>query len=409
MSGMMRVASLERLVAFLALGVIFPAANLAPSARLICFVRAQAAQVPNPDLFRNATLEVVAQDTGLPLAGATVFVHGTGVQSYTWEGVTDDQGRYTVVPPSEATRRFDVIIVSDEYARGLVSTVGHRATVVVKLRRGEMMGGVVQDDQGRPIAGARVFPFAFSAAWPEIEESPNSDRVLATTDAQGQWRSDALPVGIQPDTKIRVRVTHAEYVPTTSVVMASALRDGSSVQVMKPGVSVSGTVVSPFGRPVSGAIVQVVVSPLREGGQLRLTTDRNGEFHSSHCINPKSSGLLIVVRAPGLAWAVHDVAMAPRIPPQMIRMSRRRPLEGRVLDDRGRPVPGAMVASARREFGGLLGWETKTDAAGRFVWYDAPPARTIYLDAQKPGLPIGSQAVKLPESSEVRIILRRNR
>jgi hypothetical protein len=279
----------------------------------------------------------------------------------------------------------------------------------VKLERSEAIGGIVRDVRGRPIEGARVFPlvYDFSPVWPEIEVSPNSGRAVATTDAQGRWRSDALPVGIAADARIRVRVTHPDHFTREPWITAREARGFSSVQVMRPGVSISGTVLSPFGRPVAGATVAIAMAPW-DGTALRLETGRDGRFRTGRCLNPWSPALVLVVQAPGLAWGVHHVAMAPEIPPQVIRLSRRRPLEGRVVDGERRPVARALVTSNWKAFGGLLGWEALTDADGRFVWYDAPIIGYLSLEVFKLTFPPTGQTIARPGPGEVTITLDRD-
>ncbi len=352
---------------------------------------------------------VVDRDSNSPLPGATVWVRGTGGPISTWEATTDDQGRYTIVPPSEATRWFDVLIAPPAgYVPAPVATTAnpHSPPFTVRLQRAESIGGIVRDARGRPIEGARVLPmfYRFTAVWPEIEASPNSGRAFATTDSQGRWRAEALPVGTPPDATLRIRVTHPDHATVESPVTAWAARASSVVQVMRPGASVSGTVLSPFGRPVREAAVAIAASPW-DGTALRLMTDQDGRFSSRRCLDPKSPGLVLLVQAWGLAWAVHHVAMAPEIPEQVIRLSRRRPLEGRVSDAQGRPVEGAVVTSSREVFGGLLGWEAKTDAYGRFIWYDAPTTGKVYLDVFKRAFPPTSRAIVRPEADVVTITL----
>jgi hypothetical protein len=97
--------------------------------------------------------------------------------------------------------------------------------------------------------------------------------------------------------------------------------------------------------------------------------------------------------------------MAPEIPQQVIQLSRRRPLEGRVSDAQGRPVEGALITSSREILGGLLGWETKTDAIGRFIWYDAPTTGKVYLDVLKPAFLPTSRGIARPEADVVTITL----
>ena len=171
----------------------------------------------------------------------------------------------------------------------------------------------------------------------EIYASPNSERVIATTDEKGRWRSDALPAGMPAEAQFGVLVTHPDHITVASLSTAQEARAFSSLQVMKPGVSISGTVLSPFGRPVRDATVVVARAPW-DTEFLRLKTDKNGQFRSAHCFDSDRTELVMLVQATGLAWSVHHVAMKREIPPQVIRLTRRRPLEGRVVDAKGQPV-----------------------------------------------------------------------
>ena len=260
---------------------------------------------------------------------ATVFIRGKWGRTYTWEGATDEQGRGT-----ESFRRVNrpcgSMSLSPPSAtrRGYVSTVSSAAPIAVKLKRAESIGGIVQDEQGRPIVAARVFPrvLRFAKVWPEIEASSNSGSVIATTNAEGRWRSNSLPVGTDSDAEIRVRVTHPDYPVAVWRTSARQARASRSVQVMRSGGSISGKVLSPFGRPVGRATV-VVVPPPWDSQYLRLTTDEDGRFRSGRCLRPEWGTVVLLVQASGLAWAVHEVAVTPEMPPQVIRLTRRRPLE----------------------------------------------------------------------------------
>ena len=131
------------------------------------------------------------------------------------------------------------------------------------LHRAEAIGGVVRDLEGRPIDGARVtLNSALFAVdlWPEIYASPNSERVIATTDERVlavRRTAGRDACGAQ----FGVLVTHPDHITVASLSTAQESRAFSSVQVMKPGVSISGTVLSPFGRPVRDATVVVARCP----------------------------------------------------------------------------------------------------------------------------------------------------
>ena len=266
----------------------------------------------------------------------------------------------------------------------------------------------MRDELGRPIEGARVFPKTSRGArlWPEIYASPNSGLAIATTDDHGRWRSEALPAGEPPLGQLWVLVTHPDHAGGVFRTTARDARISTSFEVMKAGLSISGNILSPFGRPVQEASV-VVAAPAWDGTIFRLTTDKEGRFRSGRCIDPAWHSLTVVVQASGLAWVVHPVAVTPEIPPQVIRLTRRRPLEGRVVDALGQTVAGAFVSTNRTSDGGLIEWQAETDVNGRFVWYDAPIAGKFYLDVFKPKFRVVTEAIDRPEEGEVTITLRR--
>ncbi len=359
-------------------------------------------------------LTVVTKGSHTPVPGATVWVRTAGGRVHSWEGMTDDEGRYAVVPPGKAAHSFDITVACAGYVlSGVRSSVGV-TDYTLELEPAETIGGTVRDQQGRPIEGARVFSTTYPAAYlsPEVYHSRNSGLAIATTDAQGRWRSNAVPVDARPDARVRVMVIHSDHIMGEFSATVAKTRAFESEQVMKSGLSISGTVLSPFGRPVPRAAVVVGVQPwagLRpwEGMYFRLSTDRNGQFRTGHCIDPSQKKTVLIVQASGLAWAAREIPVVPIAPPQpqIIRLTQRRPIEGRVVDSNGRPVEGAVVASSEYAFNGLLCWDAETDGKGHFVWYEAPTDVKILLNVFKPPFrPARGRAVD-PGSREITITM----
>src|SRR5262249_32602198 len=97
-------------------------------------------------------------------------------------------------------------------------------------------------------------------------------------------------------------------------------------------------------------------------------TEGNGRFR----FDALSAGAKrLVARKPGdtsLGWALHDVTLDPLVPtePVTLVLPRAVPLAGRVRDEAGLPVPGAIVENWSSSFP----WEnpaSTTDAEGRFA------------------------------------------
>ncbi len=135
-----------------------------------------------------------------------------------------------------------------------------------KLKKGTMIGGFVKDEDGKPIAGAKI------AVSCEVLNENEGRRTLVTrwlaeedgvrvTDAQGKWILDNVPEG--DNLRISLSIQHPDYVSDLTwggmqdlqnVTLAS-LRQQTGTIVMYRGISLSGTVTDPEGKPVAGAVV----------------------------------------------------------------------------------------------------------------------------------------------------------
>ena len=179
--------------------------------------------------------------------------------------------------------------------------------------------------------------------------------------------------------------THPDRIALTQPVTVDALRASATVAVLKTGRSVSGTVTSPTGRLVAGATV-VVLNRHGAGEFQRLRTDAGGRFRHRAVHRPdlgRAHGCRC--RPTASPRPCGGSANTPEIPPQVVRLSPRKPMRGRVVDAQGRPVAGRdRLAEPGVGFNGDLDWEAETDADGRFEWFEAPASGTVLLDVVKP-------------------------
>ena len=110
-----------------------------PDAAVGAFAARAGAQQPpqkeGPKAGKAVTLEVVDAADLSALPGAVVWVRGRGGLTHTWEGTTDDQGQYVVVPPDEATRRFDILVARPGYVPGHLSVISGMPNFRLSLDR----------------------------------------------------------------------------------------------------------------------------------------------------------------------------------------------------------------------------------------------------------------------------------
>ena len=349
--------------------------------------RPGAVEAPKPA--HTLKLEVVSGADDTPVPGASAWVEVGTSRPRVSRGKTDDEGRYTIALPGGASSYLRVVVAHPGFAPIELRWDGQEPipeSYTVALDRGVPIGGTVRDEQGRPIAGARVY-LKIGAIPPlgKPERYPDSGSEVtdAVTDAQGRWRSEALPDSAGPGVRLDLVTTHPDHVGLKQPVSAEALRTFAATGVMKTGRTLSGTILGPTGRPVAGATVTIQSRSDRTMLR-RIQSDRDGRFRTGPFIDPAWSEFTMVVEAEGSASSAQLLLVAPEIAPQSIRLSPRRPLHGRVVDAQGRPIPGAVVKSAT-EFGFAgLDWGAETDADGRFTWYEAPATGTYMLNILKP-------------------------
>jgi beta-lactamase regulating signal transducer with metallopeptidase domain/protocatechuate 3,4-dioxygenase beta subunit/peroxiredoxin len=333
-------------------------------------------------------LQVVAADTGRPVPDADVRV---------WIALrdewrkTDTNGRLDIVySTGPADRHFSVDAWGDGRAMQRHNWGGDPQKPIpdgdtIKLQPGESLGGVVQDEDGRPIRGAIVY------LWSHNYKKKDPHELLfdlrAISGPNGRWRTSGAPE--TTGELLGFHVVHADYLSsrdyTTKEIIPKIadLRAGKAVTVMKKGVPIEGRVVDAEGRPVAGALV--LSSDRRydlytEVDEFAVNTDDNGHFRTGQV---SAGDWYLLARAKGHAPGEASVRIGKAVPQVQIALERPCTFQGRVLDPAGRPVPGAFVNIDTWRGYRFLGVFLYSDADGCFRWDDAPDdVLTINVDSR---------------------------
>jgi uncharacterized GH25 family protein len=271
---------------------------------------------------------------------------------------------------------------------------GSVPTVTMELGPGQPIGGLVKDERGRPIEGAEI-----TVAFHDWTRSPDEDLlepqrisaddpspyVRVRTDAEGRWRCSSLPADPGPNSALRLRVEHPDYVSDTGgfqrQLSLRTARAMTGVLPMKSGVSVSGLVRDTKGNPVSGARVALAYSNHPQDW-LGTRTDARGRFVFVHADDhPPSRRWVVEVEAAGFAPAYKVTSPQSELPPVELSLSPGRPFYGRVVDRRGQPVAGVVLRAGLDDLD-HLSWRAVSDAEGRFVWRDAPQEGKLRFELQ---------------------------
>ena len=152
-----------------------------------------------------------------------------------------------------------------------------------RLKRGTVIGGIVRDQAGQPIKGVKVRSRSSAGASRTVAPAPTCgwprERDAPTTDAEGRWTLDNVPAG--DDVKVQLKLSHPDYISDPNWgtlqeeqgVAMQALRARTATITMQGGLSATGTVTDPEGKPVAGAVVVRGEHPYWEWGSQEVRTD----------------------------------------------------------------------------------------------------------------------------------------
>ncbi len=328
---------------------------------------------------RTVFFRVVDREAKQPVPGVTLKVWIDGKMAR--QQVTDESGRMVIALPEKEperltiTARKDGLVPMRVYLRHFAAKETEiPRSYTLAMERGTSIGGIVRDEEGRPIEGVAVSLYEDG---PEDRgrEALDFDGITARTDAQGRWHLDFIPAGLDLG-HLHFTFAHPDFVSwidasnNQSILSPEQLRSRSGVVVLRKGLPVTGRVLDRDGRPIAGASVRLG-DPFRHvtAWVTTIKTDAKGRFRIGNTALREAP---LSVQAAGYAPELVPVKVQPDLPPVEFRLGPGRTIRGRVIDDRGRPVPGATVAASQWRGHQTLDWRVETDAEGRFRWDDAP-------------------------------------
>ena len=335
---------------------------------------------PHPEPGRELAVRVVSADTGEPIPNAAVRV----VWNFDKEWRTaDDRGLLSVRHSTGPTDRWVALDVwGDGFAMqrhsfGMKEGEAIPDEATITLHPGESLGGLVQDEQGRPVPGATVYLSSRNTAKQHPREA--MWQLRATTDPDGRWRTGGAPE--TTGNLSNFQIVHPDYISDLDFVNGDRqpppiedLRAGTAVSVLEKGPYVEGRVLDADGDPVPDALVvtskrfDTLLTTIDHFGASTVT-DADGRFRTGQ-LRPGTWHL--ASRAPGLAPTSAEVEIGSAVRVVDLRLGRPRTLRFRAVDPDGDPVPGAFVNLSTSGFYRLLGIFLWTDAEGLASWDDAP-------------------------------------
>ncbi|MCA9265602.1 MAG: carboxypeptidase regulatory-like domain-containing protein, partial [Planctomycetales bacterium] len=198
------------------------------------------------------------------------------------------------------------------------------------------VGGIVTDEQGMPVEGARIRPsINFKKRPGDREQLGIGIRVESQTD--GSWRFACVPASLDA---LTIEVQHPDYQSIWSTLSRDVFevapgRSLSKIELSK-GLSVTGTVTDEAGAPIEGALIRTQFA----NDVRKATTDKGGAYILTGC---QSKMARIVVSADGKALDMQEVRVDPDMQPVNFTLKPGGKVRVRVVDENGKGIPKARI------------------------------------------------------------------
>jgi beta-lactamase regulating signal transducer with metallopeptidase domain/protocatechuate 3,4-dioxygenase beta subunit len=343
----------------------------------------------------TGTLELLVvdeHDAPVPNADVRMRVRQVFMGGDTWTNLKTDAG---------GRLKFDVPTPTPYYLSAHVSTPGHApflaewenhetpdpipAVYTLRLDAARTIGGVVRDEDGKPIEGVKVRPQFNLALRPE-RTYPMGSGASATTNARGEWKYESLPADVQ---QVPLTFEHAGYVPAqaTESISRLAIADGAAPTVattMQRGLPIEGRVTDAEGKPIAGAVVTYGNATAYRSDSPTVETDVEGRYRIT---SGEAGEAILNAWSANLAPAMRVVRVERAMEAVDFQLTAGRELQLRVVGPDQAPVEGAYVSfrnwDSENVLGDFRGSRGKTDARGLWQWGDAPAGELEFAVSAK--------------------------
>jgi large repetitive protein len=316
----------------------------------------------------------VVDGGGAPVDGATVTA---GTKSET----TDATGHFVLAGLDPGP--YDVTAATTRLGTRSQSVVlAHGATVELRLVvTPSSLAGIVVDERGAPVEDASV----------TAKGNDAHGFNLARTDEHGHFDLGGLPPG-----DYEVAVDRRDRAGPDDVVPIHASPDARNLRLVAPALgTVKGRIVLD-GKAVAYYGVSIIAAGEAPSMFDHATTvrDPDGRFAMRN-VGPGKRDL--VVLGPGFTRLVVHLQLAPGATLELgdLAVDRGRSIHGRVVDDRGAPIAGAIVhldggwrSRSTSTLGALASdnFTAASDARGEYVIAGLPGDTSMRLSATHPAL-----------------------
>jgi 5-hydroxyisourate hydrolase-like protein (transthyretin family) len=340
-----------------------------------------AAELASAQGFKYLEVKVVDPD-GKPMADVPVNI---GMAGTSFPMPTDEKGTVAFNVPGDGSGRVQLSVKHDGYlAQGVSWNEGEAVaeTFTIPMKKGVPIGGIVHDEEGKPIEGVKVegiMVFENSTQLPgKGKLQPYFSGDLATTNKEGRWQNKSAP---EPAIELQLRFSHPEYVSDRGDGFRGGnweeLRSLESVVVMKKGIGIEGTVVDAMGKPIVGAKVGLGRGHLDD--EMIARTDVEGMYRLN---NVQLGANVLTVYADGHSPDQRNLLIKRDMEPVDFQLQPGHKVTFHITDPEGNPISGVGIAvDTWKGSRTLMTLQDRgsTDENGMWTW-DSAPTEEVRID-----------------------------
>jgi hypothetical protein len=351
----------------------------------------------------------VQNGDGSPLAGASAKADGPNISA---DVTTGTDGLATISLPTALPKYLSVRVRKDGFVPKLITwnldqpSFSLPSDFTLKMEKAQSIGGVVRNDDGQPVEGAKVVLIIRGSSMGGVAQQVFNDiwEQRVTTDKDGKWHFDVAPSDLRP---LQVRLEHPDYVSDEEIYPRPGddkFKNQTALLILHKGTAVDGTVTDESGKPISGVDVVFGEAGSDSTSYPSTQTDAVGHFHFG--------GLSIKGRSmlpPILTFTLDNYApkmaeLKPSAGSQTldVQLKPGKRLRVRFTDKHGQPVKDVTLCPdnwrGHRPFRGI-GFQSDND--GLIVWDHAPNDPITYA---MPTDSFQNQNLILEPKDEVQVI-----
>ncbi|MDR2168588.1 MAG: carboxypeptidase-like regulatory domain-containing protein [Planctomycetaceae bacterium] len=342
----------------------------------VSFLQAAETEKKSQGRFPEKMIVTVVNESGQPIPHASGFHRFGKYVSFK----ADANGVFEIpMPPEEAWEKWqttDFTVRADGYgpfSAHFDSDPVIPETFTVVLKPAQKIGGIVVDENDKPLEGAEVkivTNFETSYKTPDIIVDVNN----AITDDKGKWSFFQIPATFNKSPRLHIsKKGYLTFYSNIPIDRFAPDADGNYHEklTLECGVTISGKIVDKNGKPIQGATVHNYVNyNLSEP----IISDANGFFKFENC--PLEDRALLIVLAADKMTRLLPIEFRSDSKPLEIVMRQGRKVTFEVKDSSGKPMAGVLfdiVDIDGLSINSSLTKEQKqTDDNGQLIWNQAP-------------------------------------